>query len=438
VAGLSSPWLVGLGMVVLGVHLVSVALRKALRSYSRSRLEELCLARGHARRADDVAHHGEATEAAAEALAVVTGLGLAAGLAVAMRASSAGWPRGAVPAIVVAVLAAVALDYLAGAVGQVHAEGVIVRLWPLAGSLRAVTRPLDLARQLSEAGVAHLARQAGDTPRPASVEVELPDDGESPAVVEAELPESVRALIQQAVELTQRSVGELMILRSSVVMLPASVPASTAASTFRETGLSRIPLFGENRDDIVGILYAKDLFPRMTEHGDDDSEDDNDAVRPRAIVRPAYCVPETKSAYDLLDELRSRRTQIAIVLDEYGSVAGLITFEDLLEALVGAIDDEHDVPAPADPLVSLDGSRFEVDATLELEQLNERLALRLPTGGDFLTVGGLAFHALGRVPEPGATFRFSEVEFTVLEVVDHAIRRVRLELQPRAAVSSSP
>src|SRR5262249_42051907 len=140
--------------------------------------------------------------------------------------------------------------------------------------------------------------------------------------------------------------------------------------------------------------------------------------------------------YELLDEFRSRRTQIAIVLDEYGSVAGLITLEDLLEELVGTIDDEHDVPSQADPLVSLGQTRYEVDATVELDLLNERLSLRLPTDGDFLTIGGLALHALGRVPEPGTRFQFSGVEFTVVEIVDHAIRRVRLELQPHAVASS--
>ena len=87
-------------------------------------------------------------------------------------------------------------------------------------------------------------------------------------------------------------------------------------------------------------------------------------------------------------------------------------------------------------MISLGGTRYEVDATVDLEQLNERLTLRLPTDGDFLTIGGLAFHALGRVPEPGVKFQFSGIEFTVVEVVDHAIRRVRLDLQPREAVGS--
>ena len=116
------------------------------------------------------------------------------------------------------------------------------------------------------------------------------------------------------------------------------------------------------------------------------------------------------------------------MLDEYGGVAGLVTLEDLLEELVGPIDDEHDVPTPADPVRQLGGSRYEVDATLPVEALNERLGLHLPTDGEFLTVGGLAFHALGRVPEPGATFRADGVEFTVVDVADHRIRRLVLDL----------
>ena len=409
--------LVGPALLVLGVHLVSVALTKALRCYSRSRLEDLCGARGHARRADDVAHQDEATEAATEALAVLTGLGLAALLAV--LASGAAPLQTGMLVFASALVVSVSGYFLAGAIGQVHAEAVIDRLWPVvARPLRLVTRPLSLARQLSETVVAYLARPGAGAPRPASVEVELPADSDGTEVDEAELPESVREMMQQTIELTRRDVSELMTPRSAIVTLPASVSASTADQTFRQTGRSRIPIFGENRDDIIGILYAKDLFPRMTD------PDAADAISPRALVRPAHCVPETKNAYDLLDEFRTRRTQIAIVLDEYGSVAGLITLADLLEEVVGTIDDEHDVASRPDPLIELGGTRYEVDATLDLEELNERLKLRLPTDGDFLTIGGLAFHALGRVPEPGVGFRFSsgiEVHRGT-EVVDHAIR----------------
>ena len=97
---------------------------------------------------------------------------------------------------------------------------------------------------------------------------------------------------------------------------------------------------------------------------------------------------------------------------------------------------EHDVPTPSDPVIRLPGARYEVDATVSLELLNERLGLRLPTDGDFLTVGGFAFHALGRLPEPGATFRYEGIELLIVEVAEHSIRRVRIDLEPAAVVGS--
>jgi CBS domain containing-hemolysin-like protein len=315
--------------------------------------------------------------------------------------------------------------------GRVFAEAVVVALWPVARMLRVAMAPFTFLVRQFEAMVYQVAGPADAAPRPATVEVEIPpSDGEGPDELDAEMPGATRELLEHAVEMTRLDVAEIMIPGSAIVSLPATVSARDAARTFRETGKSRIPLFGENRDDIVGILYAKDLFPRMTDEGG------ADAVVPRKLARTAYFVPETKNAFDLLDEFRSLRTQIAIVLDEYGGVSGLVTLEDLLEELVGTIDDEHDIPTPDDLVVALDGSRYEVDATLALEILNERLGLHLPTDDDYETVGGFAFHSLGRVPEPGARFRRDGVEFTIVEVADHSIRRVRLDLQPAAAVGS--
>jgi CBS domain containing-hemolysin-like protein len=428
VSGLNLESMLILGLTALALHLASVTLTKALRTYSRSRLEEVCADRGHPERAVEVAHHDETTERSAEALAVVTGLLLAALLgAIAARLA----PALAVELVVAIALLVGGLGYvLAGIIGRVFAERVLDSFWPAAGALRTLTAPLTFGSRLAEDLVDRLARSADSAPRPASVEVEFPTtEGEDPEEVEAELPESTRELLQRAVEWTRQDIAEIMTPRAAMVTLPSTVSARAAAQAFRETGKSRIPLFGENRDDIVGMLYAKDLFPRMTDDGPE-------AVVPRALARAAYCVPETKNAYELLEEFRAKRTQIAIVLDEYGGVAGVVTLEDLLEELVGTIDDEHDVPTPADPVVSLGGTRYEVDATLPLEDLNERLHLHLPTDGDFQTVGGLAFHMLGRLPDPGASFRHDGVEFTIVEVADHSIRRVRLDLEPAEAIRS--
>src|SRR6185312_11970439 len=128
---------------------------------------------------------------------------------------------------------------------------------------------------------------------------------------------------ERVVELSRMDVSEVMVPRSSMVTRPESIAAREAADAFRSTGLSRIPLYGASRDDIVGVLYAKDLFPAMLD------ADDPASVSPRRLARPAYFVPETKAADELLEELRSQRLQIAIALDEYGGVAGLVTLEDL-------------------------------------------------------------------------------------------------------------
>jgi magnesium and cobalt transporter len=183
-------------------------------------------------------------------------------------------------------------------------------------------------------------------------------------------------------------------------------------------------MFEESRDDIVGVLYAKDLFARMTEARTPG------AISPRDLIRPALFVPESKNAYELLEEMRSQRTHFVVVLDEYGSVAGIVTLEDLLEELVGPIDDEHDLPSPADPVRALGSSRYDVDAILTLDEVNVRLGLQLPTDGEFQTIGGLVFHELGRVPMKGDRVYAHGYAFTVVDVSDHTIRRITIDLSP--------
>jgi CBS domain containing-hemolysin-like protein len=419
VAELSLPFTIGLGVPALAVQGVTVALARALRVYSRSRLERICALKDRPERADSIARHDEETERSSESLAIMSGL-LIAALA---GATAAEVEPPAVAYLVVATVLGIALvGYVAAAaIGRVFAERLLDALWPIAPLIRGLAAPLTLVG----AGAEWIARQFGGSddapPRPASVEVEIPPDDDNPEADEPDLPDSVRAMLEHVVELTRRDVSELMVPRSRMVMKQATISAREAASVFRSTGLSRIPLYGENRDDIVGILYAKDLFPALLDAADAE-------LSPRRLARPAYFIPESKAASELLEDLRSRRLQIAIVLDEYGGVVGLITLEDVIEELVGPIDDEHDQPPPSEPIRPLGVGKYEVDATLPLEELNERLGLQLPTEDDITTVGGFVFHALGRLPEPGATFRWGGVEFTVLEVADHSIRRVRLEL----------
>jgi CBS domain containing-hemolysin-like protein len=417
-----------LGLPALALHIVTVMLTRALRSYSRSRLEQYAGERGHAERASQVAHLDERTERCAESLAVVSGLFTAALLGVLAERWS---PPASLIWVVLSVLALGAVGYLiAGVVGRVFAELIVDVFWPSTLLIRTLAWPLERAGTGLEYLTERLAPGADSNTRPASVEVEIPTEGgETSEDLEAELSESTRGLLQRSVELSRTAVGEVMIPESAIISLPATVTASQAAETFRRTGRSRIPIFGSNRDDILGILIVKDLWEKMVE------APTPNAVVPAKLVRPPLIVPETANAFQLIEDLRRHRTQMAIVLDEYGAVAGLVTLEDLLEQLVGPIDDEHDVPAPLDPITPLGGTRYELDASLSLEELNERLSLHLPTEEDFETVGGLALHALGRLPEVGATFRYGGIEFTVLDVRDRSIRRVQIDLEPAATMA---
>jgi CBS domain containing-hemolysin-like protein len=374
-------------------------------------------------------HNDHRTERSAEALAVVTGLLLAALVGVGM--DRIGLPLG-VEMVVLPVLLIGLLGYvIAGVVGKVFAETILDAIWPASALIRTVAAPLTFGLRLVERAVEWMAGPTQSPPRPASLEVEIPA-GDEPTDEDAgpEIPESARLLLQQAVRMTRSDVAELMTPRTAIISLPSSVSADEAAVTFRESGLSRIPIYGENRDDIVGILFAKDLFARLIE------THTLSGISPIELVRPAHFVPESKNAFELLEELRIERRQIAIVLDEYGGLAGVVTLEDLLEKLVGSIIDEHDKLAPADPVRALGGSRYELEATLPLEEVNHLLGIELPTGGEFETVGGLAFHELGRVPEPGESFRAFGVSFTVVEVSDRTIRRLAIDIQGAAPMES--
>ncbi|CAN5844056.1 hypothetical protein BH23PLA1_BH23PLA1_33700 [soil metagenome] len=427
VSGLTLSGWVGMGLLAMALQMISVALARALRCYSRSRMEEICEAQGRPDRADEIAHQDDRVERGADGLAAVLTLFLSAWLA--WLAASISTFAGPIIAIVL-LLGAVGY-ILADVFGRVLAEPLLDRIWPLAGALRVLSAPLLLPARGLEALARRGAGRNGSIPRPASVEVEIhgTSDDSDEFFDEADLPEATREMLERVVELGRRDVAEVMRPRSGIVALPVSATPDEAARTFTDSGRSRLPIFGESRDDIVGILYAKDLFGSLSSE-----TSSNDELTLRPLVRPAKCIPESKSAADLLEEFRQERVHIAMVLDEYGGVSGLVTLEDLIEEIFGPIDDEHDVPTPEDAVVPIGETVYEVDAAVPLEDLNDRLHLDLPTDGDFLTIGGFAFNALGRLPEPGDSFREQGIEFTVVEVGDHSIRRLRLDFNPSPTV----
>jgi CBS domain containing-hemolysin-like protein len=203
-----------------------------------------------------------------------------------------------------------------------------------------------------------------------------------------------RAMIHSVFELGDTIVREVMVPRTDMVFVERGKTLRQALSLALRSGFSRIPVVGENLDDVVGIAYLKDLVTRSQEHREGESVETVDSV-----MRPATFVPESKPIDELLREMQARQTHLAIVIDEYGGTAGLVTIEDILEEIVGEIADEYDREQP--PVEWLGENQARVTSRLPVEELEELFDVSIEAE-DVETVGGLLAQRLGRVPIPGA------------------------------------
>jgi putative hemolysin len=196
----------------------------------------------------------------------------------------------------------------------------------------------------------------------------------------------------------------VMVPRIDMVTLPGSVTLNDAVEVITRAGFSRIPIYEGTIDDIIGVLYAKDVLPQMR---------DGNTQRPvREIVRPAYFVPESKKLDDLLHELQNQRVHMAIVSDEYGSVVGLVTIEDLVEEIIGDIQDEFDREEREYEQVS--PMTYIVSGQMNLDDFNELLGTELEAGEEYDTIGGFMLSQLDKIPVVGDTVRTAAVTLTVL------------------------
>ncbi len=214
-------------------------------------------------------------------------------------------------------------------------------------------------------------------------------------------------LVEEALEFPRILVRSVMVPRVDVIALEAQTTLGEAVNQFFATGFSRMPVYKETPDNLLGILYFKDVFSLLWNNRENDSTPSAEAVR------PAYFVPESKPIDELLQELRSRRTHVAIVVDEYGGMAGLVTLEDLIEELVGEISDEFD--PGYEPFHEIDDGRLEVDGRVSIFDLLDRLDLNRQQFGDMdaESVGGLIAERLGRIPTVGDSARAGSLCFSV-------------------------
>ena len=229
------------------------------------------------------------------------------------------------------------------------------------------------------------------------------------------------AMIEGAIRVTEMVVGDVMVPRAQMVMLDIDDDLPKILDTVVESGHSRFPVHGEDKDEILGILLAKDLLRR----------DQAGALDVRALLRRAVMIPESMRLNVLLAEFRRSRNHMAVVVDEYGGVAGLVTIEDVLEEIVGEIDDEHDEAAPPKMIVAQpDGSAL-VDALTSIEDFNEHFRTAF-SDEEYDTIGGLITAEIGHLPDPGESASLGDWAFDVIRADDRRILQFRVSKREAA------
>ena len=225
-------------------------------------------------------------------------------------------------------------------------------------------------------------------------------------------------ILQSVFEFTDMSVKEVMVPDTQMVAIQIDNPLQEIATLVEEEQFSRYPVFGKELNDIRGILYAKDFLTLLAKTGQVDI---------RKIVKPPFFIPETMKISLLLREMQRKRVHMALVVDEYGGISGLVTIEDLLEEIVGEIRDEHDVESPVIHLA--DGSML-IDASISLRDLKEDYQIILPESADYETLGGFLMTSLQKIPKVGDRVEIEGKRINILEMVGQRISKVKLEKLP--------
>jgi CBS domain containing-hemolysin-like protein len=238
---------------------------------------------------------------------------------------------------------------------------------------------------------------------------------------QGEIEQEERGMIEKVFDFADKDAADVMVPRPEVVAISISLPPEEALAAVIDSPYTRYPVFRDTLDDVVGILHVRDLFSAMYTKGLAE-------VRVEELLRPAHIVPETKDLASLLHEFRRTSTHFAIVVDEYGGMAGILTLEDLLEEIVGEIEDEFDIAEVQ--IEQIDEDTYRIPGMFPIDEFNERFGTALPEE-DFHTVGGYVFGQLGRAPEPGDDVSWNGVRFDVLEVEGNRIEKIGVTFHER-------
>jgi magnesium and cobalt exporter, CNNM family len=295
-----------------------------------------------------------------------------------------------------------------------HAEGTALWVSIPVRAFIAVFRPAIWLLQKSTDAILHSFGL-----EPPGAEREVHSEAElrmlvSRSTQQGQIEEGEREMIDKVFVFGDKDVADVMVAKPDVAAISVDLPPEEVLAAVLDSPYTRYPVYRESLDDIVGVLHVRDLFSAIHDRG-------LEQVELEGLLRPAYVVPETKDLASLLQEFRRTNNHFAVVVDEYGAMVGIATLEDLLEEIVGEIEDEFDVPE--EPVEQVGEDEFRVDGMFSIDDFNERFGTELPEE-DFHTVGGFVFGQLGRAPEPGDDVSYNGMRFDVLEVEGNRIERI--------------
>ncbi len=416
-----NPYLIILGLLLLFcLDLFTIAFRAALLNASLARLlslrEEM---ETEVNRAVSLLHTPQEWLAASNLLLLLTRF-LAASLLLALFFPAQLTFPSMLMILGVLLLAAVLvfwLEWVVEAAISRHPEAWAMRLAPSVRLITAILSPLLLLPLV-------FSRKKGEAQEPVATVTEeelksMVDAGHEGGVLEGD----ERQMIYSIFELGDTLVREIMLPRIYITALDVSTPLQEAVDELIKSGHSRVPVYEESVDNVLGLLYAKDLL-KIWRKGDK-------IESLRSLLRPATFVPEAKKVDELLEEMQSGHVHMAMVVDEYGGIAGLVTLEDIFEEIVGEIQDEYDQSEEA-PFVQAGDGEYVFQGRVDLRDFNEVMGSQLPTE-ETETLGGFIYEQVGRVPTSGESLQVGDIHLTIEQVTGRRIRKVRARKAPETA-----
>ncbi len=290
------------------------------------------------------------------------------------------------------------------------ADVVIIRVAPILQFFYYVFLPLIwIISRISSAILSltrHRTKEISDFFSKKDVEILIKESKEQISVEDVE-----SKILRRILNLRMLKVRDAMIPRTDIVAVPETIPLEELIEVFQKTGFTKIPVFREDPDDIIGVVLVKDMFTKPESLRD--------------IIRDVMFVPETKRSSKLLREFRRKNTTVAIVFDEYGGIAGLVTSEDLIEELVGEISDEFETPVIQ--IRKIDEQTYSVNGRIELQHLHDEVGIHLPPG-DYDTLAGFLLNQLGHIPRRDETYSYHNIKFVITRATRRKIEWVRITL----------